>query len=309
MQAPRKTTGEWLQSLPKPILYLILIVLTTVPLFVTMPVPNTPSPEATDLYRNLMSLPDGSRVLLASDWTGSTRGESRGEFVAILRILMRKHVKFALLSTGDSQAPRVAMDVIAMMNKELKDQGQPEYVRFTDWVNLGYFPNSEAALNGIVNNITAAFGSKKDFPPGKPPTDVFQSPVLQGIDNVTDFPMWITVTASNTSVFTVQRASGKLPLAMAVTGVMGPETGVYYQSGQIVGYAAGLKGVYDLETLMETGVPKDQKHEAVPGFKGMPNKGQGSAYYPTLHFAMGLMVLMVIIGNLGMVLSRGRGNR
>ena len=40
-----------------------------------------------------------------------------------------------------------------------------------------------------------------------------------------------------------------------VTGVMVPETRNYFASGQITGLVGGVKGVYDLEGLMEKGFP------------------------------------------------------
>jgi hypothetical protein len=116
--------------------------------------------------------------------------------------------------------------------------------------------------------------------------------VLKDIRKVADFPILIVLTASNTSNIVIERLYGKVPLGMMVTGVMGPETQVYYDSHQLVGLSKGLKGVYDMETLMD----KD--------FPGQLNKDQGSLYYPTLHFALTLLILAVIIGNVGMALSR-----
>jgi hypothetical protein len=318
-QPAKRPLGERLQSLPKFWIYSILLVLTTIPLFVTVSVPNEPQEPAIDLYASLMQLPEGGRVLIASDWTGSTRGESGGEFDAIIRILMRKKIKFAIYSTADPQAPLVARDSIARLNDERRKAGLAPYERFTDWVSVGYFPNSEGATNGIANDIRSVFGGRKDFPPGRPPTDIFQSPVLQGVRSVSDFPMLIVITASKTSNFTVERVYGKTPLAFAVTGVMGPETQVFYQSKQIVGFAGGLKGVYDLETMMEHGINNpgpdgkivvpSSKYGQIPGFPGMPNKGKGTLYYPTLHVALALLILTVIIGNVGMFLSKRANQR
>lgn len=311
--------GQRLQSLPKFWIYLVLFVVTTAPLFIPIAVPNQPVEATVDLYATLMNLPEGGRVLLASDWTGSTRGENGGQFDAIVRILMRRNVKFALYATADPQAPQVARDEIRKLNDERTAAGLKPYERWNDWVNAGYFPNGDAALNGMVQDLPAAWAGKKDFPPGAPPTDVFQSPVLQGIHRIEDFPLLITITSSNTSVSTIQRVYGKTPIALAVTGVMTPETQVFYQSKQIVGFAGGLKGDYDLETLMESGINNpdkngkiavaSSKYGRVPGFPGMPNKGTGTAYYPTLHFALALLILTVAIGNVGMFLSRRERRR
>ncbi|MFX8660959.1 hypothetical protein ABTM16_20190, partial [Acinetobacter baumannii] len=71
-----------------------------------------------DLYANLMKLHEGDKILLGSDWTNSTRGESMGEMEALVRILMRKKVKFVIYSIGDAQAPQVSRDLIKRLAEE-----------------------------------------------------------------------------------------------------------------------------------------------------------------------------------------------
>ena len=225
------TLGDKLQALPKSALFAILLVMTSVPLFFgdKLSVPNKPDQSAIDFYTAVMAVPEGSTILISSDWTNSTRGESGGHFEALMRILMRKNIKFAVYTTADPQAPQVAQDAIARINLEREKAGQPRHER---WRFRGH---------GI----------------------------------------------------------GRL------------------SSGQLVGMAAGLKGVYDVETMMENGVNNPESkvkvastksQEPVPGFPGMQNAGKGSTYYPTLHFALTLMILAVVIGNVGMMLSK-RGAR
>lgn len=287
----RRGVADLLTALPKPVLYLILILATSVPLFLKIPVPNKPVDSSIDFYENLMALPEGSKVLIASDWTNSTRGESSGAMEALLKILMRKKIKFAVYSTGAAEAPQVARDVIATVSRNEAAAGGTAYIPFTDYVVLGYFPNSEGTTNAINNNVRVAFSGKKDFPPNSPPRDVMQSPVFEGVDEVSDFNYLIVVTASKTSEIVIERVK-KTKLMFMVTGVMVPETRNYYTSGQIVGLVGGVKGNYDLETLMDTGFP------------GKKNAGKGTAYYLSLHFAITLLILCVVLGNVAMFLSR-----
>jgi hypothetical protein len=294
---PTLSIGERLQALPRGALYLILALACSVPLFFSIPVPNAPTQAARDLFDALNSVPEGSTVLVASDWTNSTRGESGGQFEALVRILTRKKVKFAVYTTADPQAPEVARDVIIDVNQDEKAHGQPGCERWNDWVSLGFFPNAEGTANAIASDPTKAFGDRKDIAPDGAKRSVLQSPVLKNIKSLTDFKMLIVLTASATSTVTIERLSNKgLPLGMLVTGVMTPETQVYYQSGQLVGLSGGLKGVYDLETLMNDTFKQP----------GITNYGKGQRYYPALHFALALMILAVIIGNVGQALTRRR---
>lgn len=289
----KKSFGETIQALPKPVLFLILIMVTTIPLFKEIPMSIKADPSSEALYERLAAIPEGSTILIASDWTNSTRGESQGHFKALLRILMRRNVKFGMYSTGDPQALQAARDTILKINAERKKKSEREYKRWEDYVSIGYFPNAEAAAQAIQNNIRTAFGDKKDFDSTGKPKPVFESPVLAHIQRVKDFPMLVIVTPSKTSNITIERVT-EVPLVMFVTGVMGPESQVYFDSGQIKGLAKGLKGVYDIEKMMEGTFP------------GQTNADNGSKYYPTLNFALGLLIIAVLVGNLGMVLSRRR---
>lgn len=290
-------------------LFLLLLIVTSVPLFLTVTVPNKPVPASMDMYTSLMKVPDGSTVIIQSDWTNSTRGESGGEMEAVLRILMRKNCKFALYSAADPQAPQVARDTIMELNTERDKNHERQYERWNDYVVVGYFPNAEGANNAMVADIRKAWAGKKDVTPQGQYESVWNSPVLKGINSLSDVPIALIMTASNSFNIFVERVYGKVPMAAAVTGVMGPESQVYYASGQLKGLATGLKGVYDLETMMQYGINTPDKngkiqvewagHEAVPpsGGPGDVNFSKGASYYPTLHFALTLLIFAVITGN------------
>src|SRR5579859_5664168 len=75
-------------------LFALLFIVSSVLLFPIVrdyvKVGNKPTKMTIDLYSTLMSVPNGSTVLVQTDWTNSTRGESGGQFEALMRILMRK---------------------------------------------------------------------------------------------------------------------------------------------------------------------------------------------------------------------------
>ncbi|HSI71790.1 MAG TPA: hypothetical protein VK934_01320 [Fimbriimonas sp.] len=295
--------GDKLQSLPKPWLYLILILITSLPQFFPVPLPNKPNKASEDLFHLLTTIPVDKPVLIGSDWTNSTRGESGGEFKSLVRILMRRNIKFAVYGF-DPQAPQVVKDVIRNLNAEAKANGQKEYLVWNDWVSIGYFPNAEGTVNAINNNVRSAFADKKSPDDSGKMQPVMSSPVLKNVKSVSDFSCLIVATASNTSNVTIERIT-KVPLAMMVTGVMGPETQVYYDSGQLKGLAIGLKGCYDLETLMAS--YKDPATGADWSGKQYVNMDNGAKYYPTLHLALLLMIGAVVAGNVGMLLTRKKG--
>jgi hypothetical protein len=305
-----------LKTIPKFAVYLLLILAASIPLFLDIKVPNKPVDNSADSFKTLMSLQKGDTVLLGSDWTGSTRGESKSQLISILRILIRKEVKFALWSSADPQSPRCAQDVITEVNAMIAKEGTRPYKRWDDWVQAGYYPNSDVAINNVGQDVKKMFSSKRDTDSTGKLRSIMESPVLEKIQKVQDFKLVIDVTASKTTDFHVQFISSKnVPMMFAITGVMVPETQVYYNSGQIVGFIGGLKGVYDLEGMMENGlnIPgKDGKiamvsekvTDKIEGFPGKDNTGNGTKYYPTLHFALLLMIALVVIGNVEMMQAR-----
>jgi len=306
--------SEKLQSVPKPVIFGILLLFSTVPLFFPVQLPNKPIDASIDFYAQAMKIPDGGKIILCSDWTNSTRGESKGEMEALLRILMRKHIKFVLLSIGDVQAPQVAKDTIREVSDEEVAKGGTAYKEFEDFVNLGYYAAAEGTILAINNKVLSVAQGKKDFPVGAGPKDALLSPVFSGIKTVSDFNMFILVTASSTNRTILERITN-CPMMYMVTGVMVPENTSYYASGQLKGLCGGVKGVFDLENLMEYGINNPGPHEiesekykgeSIPGWPGKTNTGKGTAYYFALHFALALLVVAVAIGNLGMFVAKRR---
>jgi len=310
-QVESRSFAQTLNAVPRSVLFVVLIVFSSLALFVKVVIPNKQFPPTVDFYRQLMTAPEGSTVLIQSDWTNSTRGESGAAFESIVRVLMRRNLKFAVYSAADPQAPQVARDVIKRITDEEVKQGGRKYVRWNDWVNLGYFPNAEAHNNAMAANLRAALGGRREMTPEGRMEDPINSPVLANIQSVGDFSLVLICTASNSMNIAIERLSGKSNLMGSVTGVMVPETSVYHSSGQLKGMVGGLKGSYDLETMMQFGVNTGVKGAAevpgvdpIPGFEGKTNLARATNYYFTLHVAIGLLILAVVVGNVGMWLAR-----
>jgi hypothetical protein len=313
--------GRKLQSVKRETLYLLLILSIILPLVFTFEVPNKPQSFSIDAYQILTSVPEGSTVLIESDWSQSSRGDSGGTFEAVIKILMQRGVKFAVYSATDVQSSQVARDTVERLVSQRKAAGLPEYKRWRDWVSVGFFPDANANLIAMRTDIRRAFAGRKDIDESGQQRDVFQSPVLEKITRINDASLFIVLTASRTSNSVVERlGTTDLTLMASVTGVMGPETLPYYTSGQFKAIMIGVRGAYDLETMMEKGVNypdaqtayvKSPRHPTIPPIEGLTKeyiRGLGARYYATLHVALGLMILAVVAGNVGMFLTK-RGGR
>lgn len=316
---PKKNIFEILDRMDRRILYLVLIVTVSVPLFFPREIQNEPELPSIDLYRTLMTAPQDKPVVISSDWTLSTRGENAGHTEALLRILMRRDMRFIIFSAADPNAIEVARDVILRINQERIDEGERPYVQWIDYLDLGFFPDLDAHATTMRENIRRAFDVRRPDD-NNVPRSALESPVMDGVNSITDIGLLVNVTASNTIDIFVQRLGsgpGRIPIAIMCTGVSGPQVLPFWTSGQVSGLGIGLRGVYDVEYMMEYGINLDSPNTVrdrrpefaniqVPNFPGQRNLDRAQAYFLALHFALGLLIFAVIVGNVGMYVNRAR---
>lgn len=315
----QKNFWEKLQAIDRRFLYMILIVLVLGGLSINIEIPVKPDESSAKLYRSFATIPEGKTVLLQSDWTNSTRGENYGHFQAAVRTLMSKNVKFVLFALADPQAPQVARNALAELNAErVKNQLEP-YVKGRDYVDLGYFPNAEGTSVSMGTDLRRFWAGKKTPMPGSPgEVDIFKTPVLQDVRKIEDCAMLLIVTASATSDIAIQRLSGRVQICCMCTGVSGPGLLPYYQSGQLSGLGIGLKGVYDMERMMNYGLNTRDENgkmqvyhanvtgppEGYPPIQYTEKFGRGRQYYAALNIALGLLIFAVVIGNISMFAAK-----
>lgn len=299
-----------LQSIDRRLLYMMLILATAIPLFIKgLVIPVKVNDETGALYTKLMSLEPGSVVVVQTDWTVSSRGESAGQLEALLRILKDRDCKFVMYSVADPQAPQVARNVIREVNKEFADGGFKEW---EDYVDLRFFPQPESFVSSMASDLRKAWGGRTMVDPSdKRSKSVFESPVLKNIRRLEDLDLYAIVTASGTPRVVIQRFGSppRVPIVALVTGVMGPEHLNYYMAGQIAGMSNGLRGVVELETMMVEGVnhrvdgkaPKVELARfsgTIPPLEGAQYR-RGMSYFGSLHTALIMLIVLVILGNLG----------
>lgn len=311
----RKQAGFSLYNIPKQVLYGILFVVCSVSLVIPLAIPNRVADSSADLYKVVMELPTDKPVFIQTDWTGSTRGESRSQFQALMRMLMRRGIKFGFFSVGDPQAPEVARGQIRILNEERRKAGLSEYKPWDDYVFVGYFSGAEASVTAMSSNLRNFLGTNRDTDPAGVKRPVIESPILANVTKVDDLGAYFIITGSKTSRIAIERLSGKVVMICLVTGVMGPETYNYYQTGQLSGLSIGLKGAYDLESMMEHGlnqpggtVSNVHVKDQIPGFPGMKNLDNGQRYIVPLHGAIILLIAAVVIGNIQTIRERKRGS-
>lgn len=274
-----------LLTLDRRILYLLMMILVGWQILAPIEAKNVVSTKTQDLFDMIEAMNPGDVVLIQSDWTFSTRGESRSQFQALVRHLMRKQIKIILTSI-DPQALEVAQLHIEEIAKE---PGSNNYEINRDYIVGGFFPEATTYVMSFVNDIRKELKAK----------GVLDTPVMQNINDISDCKAVILVTASASINIWYQRLRNKTKLALFCTAVMSAENIPYYASRQLAGLAIGAKGAFDYETLLE------EKYGDQPTYK---NLEAGKRYMGPLAFALMLLIVAVIFGNIAMFMVRKGGS-
>jgi len=277
------TILRFLQEVDRRFLYALLILAVTIPFFLPLNLPNVPSPPTIALFNEIENLPPNAFVLLGVDWSAGTRGENLPQTEMLIRHLMKRKLRFALIDFADPQGK--------LLGEEIAQRLQGEYgvQEGVNWVNMGYRTSDMInVLKAFEQNVISAV-----------PTDVNNRPlaslaVMQGIHTAHDISMVIDVTPSTTYQAFIQFLGGPyhIPMAAAMTAVMVPEAYNYFDSRQLVGMIPGLQGAAEYQRLFE------EKYGKIPGTTSTQQ------FSNSLSFAHLLMILLIILGNVAMILER-----
>lgn len=214
-------------------LYGALLAIVVIGLIVPIPLPLAVSPEATRFYEAIESAPKDKLVLVSTLWSASTQGENRPQTQVVLKHLMKRHIRFALIAFGDAQSTTLAQELAEEQARIYK------YEYGKDWINLGFRQDIAGTLKGMVRDINETL--KTDSVNRRP---LAEYPVMAGVRNVKDLSVIAEFSASGNYKSWVGLVVGSTNAAFcyAPTSVMAPELYTYLDSGQIRGMLFGIKG-------------------------------------------------------------------
>ncbi len=275
---------HWTQRIDPRWLYLILLALVIIGLLVPIPLPLIIGPQTRALYDAVEHAPADKLAILCTNWSASTQGENRPQTEVILRHLMRRKVRIALMA-WEQQSTNLA--------RELVEELAPEYgyVYGRDWINWGYRAEANGTLKGMVLDIRDTFKTESHTRIAL--TDLQRLPVMAGVRNTKDVGLIIEISAAGTYKNWIQFVIGSTPAKFGYgpTSVMAPELYNYIDAGQMAGMMFGIKGAAEYEHLLiEDGTLKK------PGFTT-------KAIAP-ISLALVLLFVLIGLGNYGMIATR-----
>jgi hypothetical protein len=270
------TFWQRLSSVDRRILYVLLSLSVAVPLILKTKTRVRISEPVKSAFEAVDRLAPGSVLMVSIDFDPSSAPEVQPMLIAVLRHAFRKDLRVLILG---QLALGLPMAEIAL--NEVAPELHKTYGR--DYVNLGYRPGYTAMMVGIGREIRDYF--RTDY--RGVPVDSF--PFMRDVHTYRDVGLLVSLAHGGVADAWIQFAGGRynVPVIVGCTGVNAPNLYQYLHSGQIKGLIGGLQGASEYETLIDK-----------PGSAtlGMPAQSAGH----------GLIILLLIIGNIGYLLSRRR---
>jgi hypothetical protein len=267
-------------SLDRRLLFLLVGVVTLLPLLYPFGLPIRVSPEVRKVYDYMESLPEGAVLLLSLDFDPASKPELYPLSVALLRHAFRKHLKvlgLTLWVTGTGLAESAFAQAAQESDKE----------KGKDYVFLGYAPGEANAIISMGQDFYAAF-----------PADYYGAktadlPVLKDVHTLRDVHYAISLSAGFPGLdtwYVYGKEKYGFELGGGCTAVSAPRFYPLIDTGQINGLLGGLRGAAEYEILL------NREGKAIAGMDAQS----------ATHF---LIIFLIMVCNLFYFLTGQEGRR
>lgn len=270
MQA--RSIWERMMQIDRRILYAILAVNIIAALMARVAIEPDIPPPVKRFYDTIEALQPSDMVMVSSTWSAGTLAENQPQFEAVLKHLMRKRVRFTIISFAPP-----ARDISHRLARRLtEDFG---YVEGKDWAHFGYAPDIIIAVKGMSEDIVQAIRQDVRRVP------IAELEVMKGVKSLKDYKLVVDVTPSDTLTYWISYRPPNLKILYCPTSVMAAEAYTFLDSGQILGMITGAKGAYEYERLL--------------GIVGL-----GTRFINAIQFSHVLIIFFILLGNFAMFMQR-----
>src|SRR5438128_956608 len=170
---PPSTWQERISRIDRRLIYGLLFLATLTPLVFGLRLPLYVTDDARDLYRVVEGLPPDKIAILFCNWEAGTLAESRPQTVALARHLLRRRIRFALLSVNAQTSPQLAEDAV---QEAIRAEGHGTYG--VDYCNMGYRVGSNPWLQALATNLAQTVAT--DWK-GRPLAEL---PMMRGVETI-----------------------------------------------------------------------------------------------------------------------------
>lgn len=264
---------EKMQNVDTRIIYIVLLIVLSVPLLRPIGIPMQISPMTRAVYDIIEGLnPEKDVVLLSMDYSPGAGLDAEVCPVAVVEHLMQRGIKWIAISFGTTDGPM-------MTNRIMADLEQRGYKYGEDFANLGYMAGEENAVRLFALDCLSV------------PTDVrgnktSELPVMQEIKTIKDFAFVIQFSMGTPEMWIRQVVDpmGVLFATGTVT-VSVPSIVPYYNSGQVKGVMGGVSSAAQYELLCN-------------------KPGRGAAMMDAQSMGHLIIIFFIALGNVGYFMSK-----
>jgi hypothetical protein len=273
---------ERLSRLDRRWIYLVLaaVVITTV--LYRFEIPIRIDPEVQTIYDFVESRAPGSYIHLAIDYDPGSLAEMHPMTYAIMEQALAKGIKIIMTALSPNGPGMAEQAMLEIMDSVRIHTGR-EVTYGKDICFLGYKPYPGIVILSMGQNYRLSFPN--DY--YNTPTDSI--PMMTGIINFSNVDGIVLITGTSGVDYWISYANGRYnaPLAVGLTGVMAADYYPYLKSGQIFGLMGGMLGAAQYEKLVKR-----------PGRAMEAMRVQVWAHI--------IIILFIVVGNIGFLLSRRR---
>jgi hypothetical protein len=271
-------------------LYLLVFIIVSIPLLSPLNLPIPIGEHARRVYDFTEALAPGSIVIESFDYGPSTRPENFPQGLGHLFHVKERGCKVVALAFWPSGAP-IGEDALRRIYGA-DFPNIPEYG--TEVVYLGYVPGAEVGMQTFADNTATAKGIDHYG------TSLNELPLMQECQSAADFDLWAewasgTPGEQQVIQFVQGRHGGpsEVPIVVGATAVSVPGMMPFYPT-QIYGILNGLAGAGEYESLLNA-------RYGYPSTQGPSLDAQSLGHM--------LILLFIIIGNIGYLLTRSKGGK
>ena len=269
---------ERMQRIPRYYVYLLLAAVVVWQLLMPIRLPIVPSSATTGLYDAIKAAPDDKLIIISTDWDASTQAETGPQTQAVINACFQLKKRFVIMNMQPPMGVKLSNDIALAVGKQYG-------ARYgIDWANWGYKYGYGNVLMALAKDIPKAIGD--DFY-GKPATTL---PLMKGVKDIKSISLVIEITGLSgmtESWIGLIQGPYQVPFASAYTAVMAPGYYPFLDSGQMKGMLVGAKGAAEMEALVK-------------------RPGSATTIMNVQSWAHVLIIVLIVLGNVGYVLSRSR---
>jgi len=279
MSGQRKGIWDYLEDIPREVLYAVLLVFFVAPMIYPLGLPVPITANVRKWYATIDALQPGSVVMIDFGYSGGGEPELGPMAVVVYKHLFQKEgVKVICMSTS--------IEGTQLWDKAMAEINPSRYGAEygVDYIHIGYIAGGETAMAAIGKDLRATTSTDYHGDP------LDQFPIMEGIVDATSFDLLICYTTGGDQSegwvrqwYTVYGT----PYMCSVLAMMVPTMLPYMNAGQIISVTSGAQAG-EMESLVRA-----------------PARGIKSADVITLTHI--LCLAYVVIGNVAYLAKKSQG--